>query len=67
MNMAITDMLTPEAEEQRVQLEKQLKHAEIEKDGEGNIKYKNLGEHVLPILRNLGLKLEVSLFYWFQT
>ena len=66
MNMAITDKLTPEAEAQRVKLEEQLERAETDKDGNGNLKYKNLGAHVLPLLQHLGLKLEVSVFYWFQ-
>ncbi len=69
--MAVTNKLVPEAEAQRAELEKKLRaelekplpNANIEKDGNGNLKYKNLGAHVLPLLRILELELKASLVY----
>ncbi len=55
--MSVTDKLTPEAEEQRARLEEQLPQAGFDADENGNRKYKNLGLHVLPLLRILGLQI----------
>lgn len=55
--MSVTDKLTPEAEEQRARLEEQLPQAGFDADENGNRKYKNLGAHVLPLLRILGLQI----------
>lgn len=69
--MTVTEELVPEAEAQRAILEKKLRaelekplpNVNIEKDENGNLKYKNLGEHVLPLLRILELELKASLVY----
>jgi len=69
--MIITNKLVSEAEAQRAELKKKLRaelkkplsNANIEKDGNGNLKYKNLDAHVLSLLRILELELKASLVY----
>ena len=50
------EKLTPQAEEIRARLEEQLLSATTEPDKDGNLKYTNLGLHVLPLLQILGLQ-----------
>ena len=54
--MSTINKLTPEAKEQRTQLEQELSHAGFEGEENGNRKYKNLDTHVLPLLRILGFQ-----------
>ena len=50
------EKLTAPAEEKRVRLEEQFSLAITEPDRDGNLKYMNLGPHVLPLLQILGLQ-----------
>ncbi len=72
--MIVINKLVSEAEAQRAELKKKLQielkkslpNANIEKDKNDNLKYKNLGAHVLSLLRILELKLKTSLIYSFK-
>lgn len=72
--MIVTNKLISEAEAQRAELEKKLQtelkkslsNANIEKNENDNLKYKNLNAHVLSLLRILELELKTSLIYSFK-
>ena len=50
----------------RAELKKSLSNANIEKNENDNLKYKNLDAHVLSLLRILELELKTSLIYSFK-
>ena len=54
--MSDFEKLTPEAELRRLALEEWLQNADFDKLANGNRLYKNVREHVLPLLKILGLE-----------